>query len=252
MRGLRSEEKIWKCAKLLGVAAVCALALLAGRTADAQATASYSVSANLPSTATPFGPSGLLSVAKYDPTLHNYGNLQSAKITWNISTSITWSYTNHGTATNITAASNKASGVLYFPGTSTAVLSSLASTTPFTLPQAIGAGQTLSGSSTGTGGSVFFTVPGNDAFGHSWTSANLVSFTGSGNVTFNVQGVASNTFSNTNGNITASISTFVTGTVTITYTYYLVPEPGTWAFMITGLGTGAFALKRRRRRFVTE
>jgi hypothetical protein len=252
MRSLRSLTNIYACRRAVAAATLCLLAVSgAQNAANAQATASYSVSANLGSTATPFGPSGLLSVAQYNPVLYNYGNLQSVKITWTISTTINWSYTNHGTDTNITTASNKASGVIYFPSTSTTVGSSIATTSPYaSYPHAIAAGQTLSGTSTATGSTDTTIVPGTDARGHVWTSANLVTFTGSGNVTFNVQGVASNTFSNTNGNITASIQTYITGTVTVTYTYYLVPEPGTWAFMLSGCGTGVYALRRRKRKLL--
>jgi hypothetical protein len=79
---------------------------------------------------------------------------------------------------------------------------------------------------------------------------NLYSITGGGTIYFDLAGIAKDTI--TGGTTKTDDSTWSTNaTLTITYNYILVPEPGTWSMMAGCAVAGGLALRRRRRRAVS-
>jgi len=187
-----------------------------------------------------------ITVAKYDPSQHEYAGLLSVKISLKLD-NITQNYTftNTGTTTSSGFVGTFiAFGDIYAPGTTTPVMQSESVTTTVNSPTLAANGGTTSGTQTPTdvGSSATYS-----------SSPQLALYTGSGNVSFDIVGDAASNSSGGNGNTNESVTTVFGAEITIQYTIQtVVPEPGSWAFMGIGVITSGLFLRRRRMYVLTK
>ncbi len=275
------KRYIERCLRAAPCLSIVALAALAGPHAVAQGTSSFTEMQTLGTQSTSFGYNTALgtddqgfanhaangsvtvSVAQYNPDANFGAALQSVTVSFTATVSQSWTIENTSTATTYTAAISDTI-LLFEPPTGSVAAENTEIVVDSIFTNNIGStaigdfadetgsdtNQTAStGSETIPGGSnPFHSIPG-DTGPATWTTTDLLQYSGSGNVVFDVTGLANGSVTSDNGNVSAVVTSTVNGTVSVTFGF-TVPEPSSWAFMGIGVvGTGLFLRKRKRSLF---
>jgi len=186
-----------------------------------------------------------ISVAQYNPATHGGEALTSVSITlWQETVEQTYSFHNSASTSQTFYETMFAQAGIFAPGPAPNSNGLAASSSTFNIGSP-SSQITVAGGGTYTTGSPT-TLAGSTGTAGPITGAALASYSGSGNVSFDVTGLGQDTLENAGGNIAATITTDIAAEVIIQYTYQ-TPEPGSLAFLGAGAAaSGLFAFKRRR------